>query len=79
MHSTAVDRLGSTALWLSLLSFGVFFANVVMGGPLRMKPWLGDVAEMLMLFAAVVLFVTGTLAREAAAARRAASSPPADR
>lgn len=79
MQTSAVDRLGSAALALSLLVFGVFFANVVMGGPLRMKPWLGDVAEMLTLFAAVVLFVTGTLAREAASARRAASSSPADR
>lgn len=71
MPSTSGDRLGSVALALSLLTFVAFLANVVIGGPLRMKPWLGDIGEMLTLFAAVVLFVAGALAREAAATRRA--------
>ena len=78
MTQTPGDKFGSAALGLSLLVFGVFFANVVIGGPLRMKPWLSDVGEMLTLFAAVVLFVAGTLAREAAVRRRDAGSATPD-
>ena len=35
MTPTPGDKFGSAALVLSLLVFGVFFANVVIGGPIR--------------------------------------------
>lgn len=70
MSSPGIRKFGSVALGLSLLTFAVFFLNVLVGGPLRMKPWLSDVGEMLTLFCAVILFVAGTLAREATAATR---------
>jgi hypothetical protein len=59
-----VQTVGSVALWLSLLTFCIFFLNVLFGGPLGRKPWMSDVAEMLTLFVAVALFVVGTIARE---------------
>lgn len=52
--------------------FALFFANVVMGGPLKMQPFLSDVQEMLALLVSVSLFVFGTLALEA---KSAASAP----
>lgn len=55
---------GNLALGLSLLTFAIYFLNVVVGGPLGMKPWMSDVSEMLTLFVAVILFVAGVLARE---------------
>jgi hypothetical protein len=45
--------------------FAAFFANVVIGSA-GGKPFLGDVGEMLMLFAASVAFVAAILRREAA-------------
>lgn len=59
--------VGHVALGLSLITFGVYFLNVLFGGPLGRKPWMSDVSEMLVLFLAVLLFVAGTLAREAEA------------
>ena len=59
--------VGNVALGLSLLTFLVYFLNVLFGGPLGHKPWMGDVSEMLVLFLAVLLFVAGTLASEAQA------------
>jgi hypothetical protein len=59
--------VGNVALGLSLLTFGIYFLNVLFGGPLGRKPWMSDVSEMLVLFLAVLLFVAGTLAREAEA------------
>jgi hypothetical protein len=56
--------IGSVALWLSLLTFGVYFLGVLIGGPLGMKPWMSDVGQMLTLAFAVILFVAGTVARE---------------
>jgi len=64
MAKPTARSVGNTALWLSLLVFGVFFLNVLLGGPLGHKPWMSDVTEMLTLFVAVTLFVAGTLARE---------------
>lgn len=65
MPSTNMKSVGNTALWLSSATFGVFFLNVLLGGPLGQKPWMNDVMEMLTLLVAVVFFVAGTLAREA--------------
>jgi hypothetical protein len=65
----SVRTVGSTSLWLSLLTFAVYFLNVLLGGPLNGHPWMTDVQEMLTLYAAVILFVIGTLCREAEANR----------
>jgi hypothetical protein len=65
MTRPRVQIFGNAALALSLLIFGIFFLNVLVGGPLGRKPWMSDVGEMLTLFAAVVFFVAGTLFREA--------------
>lgn len=65
MTTPRIQVIGSLALGLSLLTFAIYFINVLIGGPLRLKPWLSDVGEMLTLFLAVVLFVVGTIAREA--------------
>lgn len=54
---------GNAALLAAAAAFFVFFANVAIGaagGP----PFLSDLAEMLTLFAACVLFVIAILARE---------------
>ena len=55
---------GRPALLGALACFVVFFGNVSMGAAGLGAP-LGDVAEMLTLFAAAVLFVAGVLVREA--------------
>jgi len=62
-----LQTVGNVALRLSLLTFCIFFLNVLIGGPLGHKPWMSDLAEMLTLFLAVVFFVAGTIAREALA------------
>ncbi len=67
MASSRISRTGTVALWLSLLAFSVYFLNVLVGGPLGRKPWMSDIGEVLTLFLAVVLFVAGTIAREAQA------------
>lgn len=59
---------GIPALAAALICFGVFFANVSAGAA-GAGVFLGDVAEMLTLFAAVILFVVGVLLRETGAAR----------
>jgi hypothetical protein len=69
MAASRVRTAGSVALWLSLLVFGLYFLNVLLGGPLHGKPWMTDVQEMLTLYVAVVFFVIGTLCREAEANR----------
>jgi hypothetical protein len=68
--------LAKLSLGLSALTFGIYFLNVLMGGPLGHKVWMSDVAEMLTLFLAVIFFVAGTLACEAqvAAERRETES-----
>lgn len=69
MAYPGVRTVGSFALRLSLLTFAVYFLNVLLGGPLHGRPWMSDVQEMLTLYAAVVFFVIGTLCREADAKR----------
>ena len=69
MAYPSVRSVGSFALWVSLLTFAVYFLNVLLGGPLNGHPWMTDVQEMLTLYAAVILFVIGTLCREAEANR----------
>ena len=60
---------GRPALIGALACFLVFFANITVGA-MGGSVFLGDVLEMLVLFAAVLLFVAGVLVREAQDARR---------
>ena len=71
MPVPSAKSVGNVALGLSLLVFGIYFLNVLLGGPLGHKPWMSDVTEMLTLFVAVTLFVAGTLARERQAGNEA--------
>ena len=48
----------------STLAFGIFALNVVIGSMTR-EPFLNDVSEMLVLLAAVTLFVAAILKNEA--------------
>lgn len=52
-------------LTLALLLFATFSANVVMGS-MGLGGFLGDVSEMLTLFAATIFFVAVILQKEAA-------------
>lgn len=52
------------ALALSALLFAVFIANVLMGA-FTAQPFLGDIGEMLVMFAASIAFVAAILKREA--------------
>ncbi|MEM8872538.1 MAG: hypothetical protein AAGB10_21365 [Pseudomonadota bacterium] len=61
-------KSGTAALWMSAAVFALFFANVAVGAA-RQPVFLGDVAEMLTLGAASVLFVIGVLQREVHAKR----------
>lgn len=54
------------ALIAASLLFGVFVINVIMGSATG-AGFLGDVGEMLLLFAASIAFVAAILKREAAA------------
>lgn len=74
MAYPGVRSIGTAALGLSLLAFVIYFLNVLIGGPLGKKPWMGDLWEMLTLFVAVLLFVVGTICREAEARRDADQS-----
>lgn len=58
---------------ISCVFFAVFSANVLVGA-MTGRPFMGDVAEMLTLFVAVITFVPGILREER---RRAASSKDA--
>ncbi len=49
----------------SIVVFVVYFANVALGAFAR-AAFLGDVGEMLVLFAASILFVVAILQKEAA-------------
>ncbi len=53
-------------MWLlgSIVLFAVFAANVALGASTG-SPFLGDVGEMLVLFAASALFVVAILKKEA--------------
>ncbi|MDJ1016700.1 MAG: hypothetical protein QNJ35_09335 [Paracoccaceae bacterium] len=53
-------------LIIAVLLFGIYIANVVMGAMPNMSPFVGDVQEMLILFAASIAFVIAVLRREAA-------------
>jgi len=64
---------GGLLLIGALILFLAFFSNVAMGAAGLGAP-LGDVAEMLTLFASSLLFVAGVLAREAARERAEAQS-----
>ncbi len=68
-------RHGRTVLAGALICFLAFFGNVALGAAGRGAP-LGDIAEMLTLFAASLLFVAGVLIREAEAAARNGSDEP---
>ena len=60
-----MGRSGGIALLGALILISAFFGNVALGA-FGAGSVLGDVTEMLMLFAAAILFVIGVLAREAA-------------
>lgn len=49
----------------SIVVFAAFFANVALGA-FASSAFLGDVGEMLVLFAAAILFVIAILKRETA-------------
>jgi hypothetical protein len=53
-------------MWLAIscVVFGIFVGNVVLGSTLRIF-FLGDVGEMLVLFAAAICFVVAILQKEA--------------
>ena len=53
----------------SIVVFVIYFANVAMGA-FAQAAFLGDVGEMLVLFAASILFVVAILKREAARKNR---------
>ena len=64
--------IGRHALLGAGVLFAVFIVNIVVGkvavlGGATTVPGLGDIGEFLVLFAAVILFMIGCLAREAAA------------
>ncbi len=59
-----MTRSGTPALTAALICFALYFGNVMLGA-VGTGVLLGDVAEMLMLLVAVVLFVIGILEREA--------------
>jgi hypothetical protein len=60
-----LKRPGALAYAAASLCFVIFSANVVLGAS-GAGTYLGDIAEMLVLFAAVIFFVVGILASEAA-------------
>lgn len=57
-------RADTIALGVAAALFALFFANVAMGA-FGAGVFVGDVAEMLILFASVAAFTAGVLAREA--------------
>lgn len=62
-------RNGSAALLGALILACLFLTNVAIGAA-GASVFLSDVAEMLVMLASAVLFVTGVLARERRAAER---------
>lgn len=61
------------ALLLSAVLFGLFALNVALGAAGR-GSFFGDVAEMLVLFAASIAFVVAVIRREAAEGKRRPSA-----
>ena len=53
-------------LLMALVLFAIFFLNVALGS-FGSSPFLGDVGEMVLLFAVSLAFVAGILKREEAA------------
>ena len=53
-------------LLMALFLFAIFFLNVALGS-FGSAPFLGDVGEMVLLFAVSLAFVAGILKREEAA------------
>ena len=53
----------------SMLAFGVFASNVVIGSVTR-TPFLNDVSEMLVLLTVAILFVAAILKKEAESKER---------
>jgi hypothetical protein len=72
MKQATDNKLARRLFGVSLAVFAIYFANVVVGGPLRRPPFLSDIQEMLTLFVSVSFFVFGTLAKEAKTDPRAA-------
>jgi len=71
-------RLTLAAFWVL---FGVFVLNILLGKAAIALGWeglplLSDVAEFLLLLAAMVVFVVAALQREAAAEQNAAKTEP---
>ncbi len=62
-------------LLASLIVFLLFAANVAIGASTG-AAFLGDVGEMLVLFASAILFVVAILKREAEEKRKAAAERP---
>jgi hypothetical protein len=60
-----MEKAARPAFALATLFFALFLASVV-GGAFSLGFRLGDVPEMLALFASVICFVAGILGREAA-------------
>ena len=56
-------------LILAVVFFGLYVANVVLGALAR-SAFMGDVSEMLVLFAASIAFTIAILRRETAERRR---------
>jgi len=64
------SKSGSVWLWLAVILFAAFVANILLGkaalSPDFEAPFLlSDVQEFLLLFSAVICFISGTLCREA--------------
>jgi hypothetical protein len=66
---TARNGTGRWALVASAVLFALFVANLF-AGKFGGAPFLGDVAEAVLLFFSVASFVVGILDREAAATRQ---------
>ncbi len=62
------------ALALSAILFGVFVLNVFLGATSRTH-FMGDVQEMIVLFAASIAFVAAILRREAREQERKSENP----
>jgi len=59
-----MSKIAIVSLICSLVCFAAYFGNVALGAA-RQPVILGDIGEMLLLLLSAILFVIGTLAREA--------------
>lgn len=69
-----MSRIATLSLIGSLICFAAYFGNVALGAA-RQPVILGDIGEMLLLLLSAILFVIGTLAREAIDRERNAETP----